>query len=254
MARKKKSVEETTEKTILRNYDIFSLENRVYAMDKKINRSYDIYSLEKRIHDLEKGGTTPTPPTPTNNPIVHWDFTSETNPLVDKVAGYTAILNNAPTINSSGVHIADDDESISLPKALFMLDATYEIEFGDFDIKSTGTNARLFVTRPIDYSGQSANPTCGLCYVFDTYNVWGIYDTTNGWQTSEVSDKNIFKNGKLKIYVDILGKWHIYANDVLMYETPLAPLIQQTIFSIGSGASSCEDIYVKDIKIYRGEK
>lgn len=65
MARKKKSVEETTEKTILRNYDIYSLENRVYSMDKKINRSYDIYSLEKRIHDLEKGGTTPTPPTPT---------------------------------------------------------------------------------------------------------------------------------------------------------------------------------------------
>lgn len=66
MARKKKSVEETTEKTILRNYDIYSLENRVHAMDKKINRSYDIYSLEKRIHDLEKSGTTPTPPTPTN--------------------------------------------------------------------------------------------------------------------------------------------------------------------------------------------
>lgn len=65
MARKKKSVEETTEKTILRNYDIYSLENRVHAMDKKIQRSYDIYSLEKRIHDLEKGGTTPTPPTPT---------------------------------------------------------------------------------------------------------------------------------------------------------------------------------------------
>lgn len=56
MARKKKSVEETTEKTILRNYDIFSLENRVHAMDKKIQRSYDIYSIEKRIHDLEMNG------------------------------------------------------------------------------------------------------------------------------------------------------------------------------------------------------
>lgn len=56
MARKKKSVEETTEKTILRNYDIYSLENRVHAMDKKIIRSYDIYSLEKRIHELEKNG------------------------------------------------------------------------------------------------------------------------------------------------------------------------------------------------------
>lgn len=57
MARKKKTVEETTEKTILRNYDIYSLENRVHTMDKKIQRSYDIYSLEKRIHDLEtKGG------------------------------------------------------------------------------------------------------------------------------------------------------------------------------------------------------
>lgn len=56
MARKKKTVEETTEKTILRNYDIYSLENRVHAMDKKIQRSYDIYSLEKRIHDLEMNG------------------------------------------------------------------------------------------------------------------------------------------------------------------------------------------------------
>ena len=56
MARKKKTVEETTEKTILRNYDIYSLENRVHAMDKKIKRSYDIYSLEKRIHDLELNG------------------------------------------------------------------------------------------------------------------------------------------------------------------------------------------------------
>lgn len=255
MARTKKTaVKSETPSTApkTRGIDVQEVEARVTALDKAKRRSYDIFDIEQRVYNLEKNGSTPGP-TPTVEPIVHWDFTSETTPLVDKVAGYTAILNNTPTINSNGVHISADDQSITLPKALFMLDATYEIKFGAFDLKQTGTNSRLFVTRPIEYSGSSENPTCGLCYAYGESNIWGVYDTTNGWQLTEVSEKNIFNNGSLKIYVDILGKWHIYANGELMYETPNAPLIQQTIFSIGSGTASCEDIYVEDIKIYRGE-
>lgn len=256
MARAKKTAAVTTTVTSTapktRGIDLQEVEARVTALDKAKRRSYDIFDIEQRVYNLEKNGSTPGP-TPTVEPIVHWDFTSETTPLVDKVAGYTAILNGTPAINGDGVHIAADDQSITLPKALLMLDATYEIKFGASDLKQTGTNSRLFVTRPIDYSGQSDNATCGFCYVYGNYNIWGVYDTATGWQLSEESNKDIFNNGTLKIYVDILGKWHIYVNGELMYVTPVAPLIQQTIFSIGSGTSSCEDIYVEDIKIYRGE-
>jgi len=251
MARTKKTATKNATPVIVRSLDMPSLEKRVYNMDGAKIRNYDLFSLEKRIYDLEEGGT--PGPTPTNNPIVHWDFTKATDPLIDEINGYVATLGFSPTINSDGVHIAEDNQSIILPKALLMLDATYEITFGAFSLAATGSNARLFVTRPIEYSGQSENPTCGFCYSFGENNVWGVYDTTNGWQLSEVSNKDIFNNGTLKIYVDILGKWHIYTNGELIYATPLAPLIQQTIFSIGSGAATCEDAYIKDIKIYRGE-
>lgn len=64
MAKKStKSVKTNNDAKILRNYDIYSMEKRVYDMDNSPRRSYDLYSLEQRIYDLEQGGG-PTPPTP----------------------------------------------------------------------------------------------------------------------------------------------------------------------------------------------
>lgn len=39
-----------------RNFDIQSLEERVYNMDNSEIRNYDIFSIEKRIYDLEQNG------------------------------------------------------------------------------------------------------------------------------------------------------------------------------------------------------
>ena len=55
MPRKKAVKNENTEK-IIRNYDEFSMEKRIYNLDHAPQRSYDIYSMEKRIHDLEVNG------------------------------------------------------------------------------------------------------------------------------------------------------------------------------------------------------
>lgn len=64
MAKKSTKSVKNSDTKILRNYDIYSMEKRVYDMDSAKQRSYDLFSLEKRIYDLEQGGG-PTPPTPT---------------------------------------------------------------------------------------------------------------------------------------------------------------------------------------------
>ena len=57
MAKKStKSAKTNTNAKIIRNYDIFSMEKRVYDMDNSPRRSYDLYSLEERIYQLEKNG------------------------------------------------------------------------------------------------------------------------------------------------------------------------------------------------------
>lgn len=61
MARTKKTATKSANPVIIRNFDIPSLEKRVYNMDKSKMRNYDIFSLEKRIHDLETGGVSPSP-------------------------------------------------------------------------------------------------------------------------------------------------------------------------------------------------
>ena len=54
MARKKNI--KSGDPTIIRNYDPYSLEKRVFDMDNAPQRSWDLFSLEKRIHDLEVNG------------------------------------------------------------------------------------------------------------------------------------------------------------------------------------------------------
>lgn len=56
MAKKKTAAKAEVTPTIVRNYDLQSLESRVTALDKKVVRSYDIFSIEQRIFDLEKNG------------------------------------------------------------------------------------------------------------------------------------------------------------------------------------------------------
>lgn len=57
MAKKSTKTKLNTDPKILRNFDIYSMEKRVYDMDNSPRRSYDLFSLEKRIYDLEMGGT-----------------------------------------------------------------------------------------------------------------------------------------------------------------------------------------------------
>lgn len=57
MARAKKTAAKSAgDPKIIRNFDEFSLEKRVFNMDHAKNRSWDIYSIEKRIYELEKNG------------------------------------------------------------------------------------------------------------------------------------------------------------------------------------------------------
>ena len=56
MPRKKAVKKKNTEEKIIRNYDPFSMEKRIYNLDQAPQRSYDLYSMEKRIYDLEING------------------------------------------------------------------------------------------------------------------------------------------------------------------------------------------------------
>lgn len=235
---------------MVRNYDINSIEERIEKMDNSKRRSYDIYDIEERVYQLEKNGSQP----PAGDDLIaHWDFTKATNPMVDEVNGFTATTWASPVVSDKGVFIDTDGQCIYLPIELLMVDTTYEVKFGTVDLKTGQSNARIFVYRPYDYSGSSENPTTGLCYSFGNNNKYGTYDQTNGWQLSDESDVTALSGATLKIYIDVTRKWHIYIDDELILETTKALSIQQSIFAIGCPASSCDDAYIEDIKIYRGE-
>lgn len=78
---------------------------------------------------------------------------------------------------------------------------------------------------------------------------WSFYGD-NGWEYGDVSDPEIFDNSKIKVYIDSAGKWTVYSNDVLVFQSSAALTI--TDIRIGASDNSVKSAIITGARIYSG--
>ena len=188
------------------------------------------------------------------NIIADWDFK---NSLVDNVNGFTAILRNSSTRDSSGIHITDSDQGIEIPSELYTLDTIYEIRFGTMSKQfDDSVHGRIITYLPWINQEQTEITDTGFIFHKQTQK-WGVWDKTNSWRDTDISDVDYFSNSILKIKVDVNGLWHIYKNNVLIFEPQYAMPLGAKLFALGGltingiGDQSFYNMTIEGLKIYR---
>lgn len=174
------------------------------------------------------------------NPFIEyeWDFTSS----VTSNNGTMITLNGA-TRSSSGITIAGASQYASIPPTLLRLGYTYEIHISSMSITSSSLNNRLFT-----YTTSEAL-NAGLVYRGQS-GKWAVWDNTNLWQESTINSKDYFNNSVLKIVIDASGKWHIYKDNVVVFEPTNALPMVNTAFALGSSSYSANSTTISAFKIY----
>lgn len=182
----------------------------------------------------------PTPPVP--SALYDWDFTES---LIDKVQGEEIILTNA-TRDSSGIYFNNDHCGADIPASLLQVGREYEIHFGTVSISSPGIgNRRIFV-----FGSSNHQYDCGLEYR-GAQDKYGVFDWVTYWQMSDKGDLDYFSNSILKIQITSDGKWHLYKDNILFYETPIAvDLTDNATFSLGSTIYGAYFMTITAFKIF----
>ncbi len=83
-------------------------------------------------------------------------------------------------------------------------------------------------------------------FIYRSNGTWAFYSNT--WEESSITDGNYFNNCKLKIVIDASGYWHIYKNDVLVWEPSL--VLKPTSIILGSSATSINNAIISAMRIY----
>lgn len=118
-------------------------------------------------------------------------------------------------------------------------DFTLYLDIGAFLLQADPNLHRRFIA-----VGESS----GLIYRYQT-NKWAFYG--GSWEDSSIEDPAFFSNSKLKIYVDQNDKWHIYKDDILVFEPTEAYRVVNS-FTIGSGSQSINTGLFKSARLYNG--
>lgn len=166
--------------------------------------------------------------------IADWDFTGGT--LIDSVSGLEATLNNA-TQSEDGISISDGSAYISFPAGLNACIRTYEIEIGAMSFVGTGHH-RLFMM------------DMGEGLIYRSSGKWSFYNGGSWATDSEITDFDYFANSTVKIIIDVNKNWHIYKDDVLVYEPDItyAPSNIDVLW-IGSSSNSCNSAVIKKFRV-----
>lgn len=121
-------------------------------------------------------------------------------------------------------------------------DFTVYIDIGNFEIVPAANTHRRFIIAPSSGAAER-----GLIWRYNS-SAWSFY--AGSWEDSNITDPAFFSNSTLKIYIDGSSKWHIYKNNVLVFE----PTSAQAVFSlyIGSDAQSITAGIFKNARLYNG--
>lgn len=169
-----------------------------------------------------------------------WDFTKS---LIAINNGTVITLNGGALRSDSGISFSSSGHYANIPADLLQTGYTYEIHISSLSIRTSSNNNRLFMFT------DSNTHNAGFVWHGAT-GKWGVWDSINTWQDSSISDKDYFNNSVLKIKITTDGKWHIYKDDVLIFEPANAITLKNTAFVLGATSNSCYDMTITKFKIY----
>ena len=172
--------------------------------------------------------------------ILDFDFTQS---LVDRVSGYEPTVSGA-TLTQDGLLFSSASDYLKFTKKYSADGFAYEIDVVEIVKKTTAASHGRFLMFA-DSKG----------FIYRSTRVWAFYGGASGtWATnSNITDPTFFDDSTIKIIVDDSGYWHIYKDDVLVYEPDQTGsfLPNSTYFSIGSsGGASMFDVLISGMRVY----
>jgi len=133
--------------------------------------------------------------------------------------------------NENGLVVSGVSQGATLGNCKFQKNHEYTFGVSTIAYPSASGHKR-FITSGVS-SGYNDS---GL--IFRSTGKWAVYDTTNGWQESNITDPTFFKDSLVSIYIDDSGKWHIRKNGTDVFVTPIAVPTMTNNIQIGSGAGN----------------
>lgn len=163
-------------------------------------------------------------------PIEEWNFKES---FIGEERGIEISATNVVR-DSSGAIFDSTNDYLTIPIRLPV--CTIEIDVGAMSLTS-GTHRRFVM----------AGSESGLIY--RSNGKWSFY--AGSWATdSDISDGAYFDNSTVKIVVDSSGYWHIYKDNVLVYEPNKALSFNMTYITIGASSSSINNVILNGMRIY----
>lgn len=87
-------------------------------------------------------------------------------------------------------------------------------------------------------------------FIYRNNGKWSFY-TSSGWAAdSNISDGLYFEGHTIKVVIDTSDYWHIYKDDVLVYEPNLPLQIGLTGIKIGSASNSINNVIISALRVY----
>lgn len=163
-----------------------------------------------------------------------WDFTSAT-PLVGIKRGITLTQKNV-TFDANGAAFASTQSGIAYGSLVGgnMFFSTVIIEAKVKTMALTSSDHRRFIM---------GTPENGL--VYRSTGAWGFY--SDGWEQFSETDGELFSNSVIKVVIDDTNHWHIYKDDVLLWEPTRSLLI--TNGYVGSTSQTINNVVIEWLKI-----
>lgn len=192
----------------------------------------------------------------------YWDFTNSMADVVDKQ--YWTTSSSAPTRDSSGLHIAGNNQFLYICRSLMETPVTYngvitkgilEIEVGDMNLQNATSRNCALISR-----WEDTNRVESLLYNY-TEQIWGIYTIYNPSYSatfvpiSGATDKDYFKNSVVKWVMDDTYIY-IYKDNSLLANTERRIKLSSlygNFFIGGYSNNSVNNTVIKNAKFYKEE-
>ena len=138
-----------------------------------------------------------------------YDFTRSLNGIYHGVAPYDQVINRS----ASGLIFEANGDYISFPAPLAFNGSTIEIDVAAMDL-SYDTYKDFVTTSHSRYGLRFESANGG--------GMWKLRRNNADAESLGITAGDYFANSTVKIIIDVDGYWHIYRNDVLVFESTIA--------------------------------
>lgn len=170
----------------------------------------------------------------------NYNFETASFPVYDSIKNYEAAGYNLQ-YSADGAIFQSASSHIQLPNT-WTRNMTIEIEFGSVSSGSGSQHQRM-----LTYTSDS-----GL--IFRSNGKWAFYGGGAWAADSDITAHDYFEDSTLKVVIDSDYYWHIYKDNVLVYE-PDRPMSTGGVYIsnpviIGGTSQSFYQCYIKNVSIY----